>query len=79
MRVRLIAAGTRSPAWVNEGYADVRADASAGLRLELVEIPVPRRGADGEIARAVAGKARRMLAAIGGRTTSLHSRSAAVR
>lgn len=41
MRVRLIAAGTRLPGWVNEGYAEY-AKRLVGFRLELVEIP-PRR------------------------------------
>ena len=42
MRVRLIAAGTRLPGWVNEGYTEY-AKRLVGIRLELVEIP-PRRG-----------------------------------
>jgi len=41
MRVRLIAAGTRLPGWVNEGYSEY-AKRLTGIRLELVEIP-PRR------------------------------------
>jgi len=41
MRVRLIAAGTRLPGWVNEGYTEY-AKRLAGFRVELVEIP-PRR------------------------------------
>ena len=42
MRVRLIAAGTRLPDWVNEGYAGY-ARRLVGFRLELVEVPVPQR------------------------------------
>lgn len=38
MRVRLIAAGTRLPGWVNEGYTEY-AKRLVGIRLELVEIP----------------------------------------
>ena len=41
MRVRLIAAGTRLPGWVNEGYTEY-AKRLVGIQLELVEIP-PRR------------------------------------
>ena len=41
MRVRLIAAGTRLPGWVNEGYSEY-AKRLTGIRLELVEVP-PRR------------------------------------
>ncbi len=42
MRVRLIAAGTRLPDWVNEGYAEY-ARRLVGFRLELVEVPEPQR------------------------------------
>ena len=42
MRVRLIAAGTRLPDWVNEGYAGY-ARRLVGFRLELVEVSVPQR------------------------------------
>ena len=41
MRVRLIAAGTRLPGWVDEGYTEY-AKRLVGFRVELVEIP-PRR------------------------------------
>ena len=41
MRVRLIAAGTRLPDWVNAGYAEY-ARRLVGFRLELVEIPARR-------------------------------------
>ena len=42
MRVRLIAAGTRLPDWVNKGYAEY-AKRLVGFRLELVEVRVPER------------------------------------
>jgi 23S rRNA (pseudouridine1915-N3)-methyltransferase len=41
MRARLIAAGTRLPGWVNEGYAEY-ARRLVGFRLELLEIPARR-------------------------------------
>lgn len=66
MRARLIAAGTRLPGWANEGYAEY-AKRLVGLRLELVEVPIPRRGGNADIARAVATEGRRMLASIGPR------------
>jgi len=65
MRVRLIAAGTRLPDWVNRGYAEYAKRLGRGLRLELVEIPVSRRGAD--IARAIAAEGEAMRAAIAAR------------
>ncbi|MFZ2508962.1 MAG: 23S rRNA (pseudouridine(1915)-N(3))-methyltransferase RlmH [Steroidobacteraceae bacterium] len=66
MRARLIAAGTRLPDWLNEGFAGY-ARRFAGFRLELVEIPLSRRAGDRDIARALAGEGRRMQAAIGPR------------
>jgi 23S rRNA (pseudouridine1915-N3)-methyltransferase len=38
MRARLIAAGTRLPDWINQGYAEY-ARRLSGFRLDLVEIP----------------------------------------
>lgn len=65
MRARLIAAGTRLPDWINTGYADYARRFGRGLRLELVEIAIPRRGAD--IVRAVAAEGAAMQAAIADR------------
>ena len=52
MRIRLIAAGTRLPAWVDAGFEGYRRRFGRGLRFELVEIPLAR-------------EAERMRAAIG--------------
>ena len=41
MRVRLIAAGTRLPGWINEGVAEY-AKRLRALRFELIEIPAAR-------------------------------------
>lgn len=54
MRVRLIAAGTRLPDWINAGVADYAKRFAHGLKFELVEI-------------ALAKQAERMQAAIGDR------------
>lgn len=63
MRARLLAAGTRLPGWVNEGYAEYAGRLTGDLRLELKEIPVTtRHGPD--IARARAEEGKRMLAAL---------------
>ena len=42
MRIRLIAAGTRLPAWVDAGVADYARRFGRGLRFELVEIALAR-------------------------------------
>ena len=52
MRIRLIAAGTRLPGWVDAGVADYARRFGHGLKFELVEIPLAR-------------EAERMRAAIG--------------
>jgi 23S rRNA (pseudouridine1915-N3)-methyltransferase len=42
MRIRLIAAGTRLPGWVDAGVADYARRFAYGLKFELVEIPLAR-------------------------------------
>ena len=42
MRIRLIAAGTRLPGWVDAGVADYARRFGHGLKFELVEIPLAR-------------------------------------
>jgi 23S rRNA (pseudouridine1915-N3)-methyltransferase len=44
MRIRLIAAGTRLPDWVDTGVADYARRFGRGLKFELVEIPLAREG-----------------------------------
>jgi 23S rRNA (pseudouridine1915-N3)-methyltransferase len=52
MRIRLIAAGTRLPAWIDAGYAEYGRRFGRGMELELIEVPLAR-------------EAERMRAAIG--------------
>ena len=42
MRIRLIAAGTRLPDWINAGVAEYAKRFSQGLKFELVEIPLAK-------------------------------------
>ena len=42
MRIRLIAAGTRLPAWIAAGVAEYGKRFGRGLRFELVEVPLAR-------------------------------------
>lgn len=65
MRVRLIAAGSRLPSWIDEGVADYSKRLGRGIRFELIEIPVPKRGKPGDAPRAVATEGARMRAAVG--------------
>ena len=64
MRVRLVAAGTRLPAWIGAGFAEYQRRLPPETSLELIEIAVARGSAQGAAARAVANEGRRMLAAL---------------
>ena len=64
MRWRLIAAGTRLPAWVDEGCADYTARLGPEMRFELREITVTPRGRGTDAVRARDREGERMLAAI---------------
>ena len=66
MLMRLIAAGTRMPAWVDAGFADYAGRLRGDYRLELVEIPLGQRGR-GDATKAIAVEGSRMLAAAGER------------
>ena len=66
MLMRLVAAGTRMPAWVDAGVADYADRLRGDYRLELVEIALGRRGS-GDVARAIEAEGERMLAAAGPR------------
>jgi len=66
MLMRLVAAGTRMPAWVDAGVADYAGRLRGDYRLELFEIALGRRGS-GDAARAVETEGERMLAAAGPR------------
>ncbi len=47
MKCRLIAAGTRLPAWINTGFEEYRRRLRSPLTLELVEIPVTKAATEG--------------------------------
>lgn len=66
MRMRLLAAGTRMPAWVDAGFHDYAGRLRGDYRLELTEISLGER-AGGDVRRAVEAEGRRMLAAAGER------------
>ncbi|MFQ5642111.1 MAG: 23S rRNA (pseudouridine(1915)-N(3))-methyltransferase RlmH [Thiogranum sp.] len=64
MEINLIAAGTRMPSWVNEGYQAYACRLPHECRLKLVEIPLGRRGKSTPVERAVNEEGKRMLAAL---------------
>jgi len=64
MKCRLIAAGTRLPAWVNDGFREYQKRLRSPLVLELTEIAVATRRAGEDPQRAVRREGAAMLAAI---------------
>jgi 23S rRNA (pseudouridine1915-N3)-methyltransferase len=64
MKLRVLAAGTRLPDWVNEACADYAKRFGSQLKFELLEIPVSARGANADIARAIAREGEKMLGAV---------------
>ncbi|RLK51336.1 23S rRNA (pseudouridine-1915-N(3)-) methyltransferase [Alkalispirillum mobile] len=65
MRIRLISVGGRMPAWAADGYQEYAQRLGAGVSLELVEIPLGRRGKGADPRRALDEEGRRMLKALG--------------
>jgi 23S rRNA (pseudouridine1915-N3)-methyltransferase len=59
MRLTLLAAGTKLPAWMEQGYADYAARLPPELKLTLVEIPLGDH--KHEVARAMRDEGERML------------------
>lgn len=64
MRIRLIAVGTRMPAWVEQGVAEYQPRLPREWRFELVEIPVASRGKNADIARLKQAEGEKMLKAV---------------
>jgi 23S rRNA (pseudouridine1915-N3)-methyltransferase len=64
MKCRLIAAGTRLPDWVNQGFLEYQKRLRSPLMLELVEIPIPKRSAGEKPQRAIAREGEDMLATL---------------
>lgn len=64
MRCRVIAAGTRLPGWVNEGFREYQKRLRSPLVLDLVEIPLAARRAGENPQRSIAREGERMLAAL---------------
>lgn len=65
MRIRIIAVGTKMPAWVETGYAEYAKRMPRDCVVELVELPLAQRGKNTDIARAMEKEGEEMLAAIG--------------
>jgi 23S rRNA (pseudouridine1915-N3)-methyltransferase len=64
MRVRVIAVGTRMPAWVRSACQDYLARLGAHLTVSVLEIEPGARTAGGPTGKALATEARRLLGAL---------------
>jgi len=64
MRMRVIAVGTRMPAWVRSACDDYLTRLGPELRVSLVEIEAAARTQTSAPARAIAAEAQRLLAAL---------------
>ncbi|MDP9065158.1 MAG: 23S rRNA (pseudouridine(1915)-N(3))-methyltransferase RlmH [Pseudomonadota bacterium] len=64
MKCRLIAAGTRMPTWVDDGFREYQKRLRSPLTLDLLEIPTAKRRAGESPRRAVTREGADMLAAI---------------
>ena len=64
MRFKIIAVGTRMPAWVIEGWKDYANRLPRDFQVELVELPLGPRGKNQSVERAIAKESEQMLAAI---------------
>jgi len=61
VRVRVVAAGTRLPAWIGAGFTDYARRMPPESPLELAEIAVERRSGRGDATRAMRAEGERML------------------
>jgi 23S rRNA (pseudouridine1915-N3)-methyltransferase len=64
MLLRVIAAGTRMPEWVNQGFDDYAGRLTQEYRLELKEIALGQRSGNSSNQQAMTKEGERMLAAI---------------
>jgi 23S rRNA (pseudouridine1915-N3)-methyltransferase len=64
MRILVIAAGNRQPAWVNDGYADYARRLRGSCTLDLTEVPLGRRSKSASSKKAQKEESGRMLRAI---------------
>lgn len=64
MRFKIIAVGTKMPAWVEEGYREYAKRLPRDFSLEVLELPLGPRGKSSSVAKAIAKEGEQMMAAI---------------
>ncbi|HEX7380640.1 MAG TPA: 23S rRNA (pseudouridine(1915)-N(3))-methyltransferase RlmH [Nevskiaceae bacterium] len=77
MHLRVVAVGTRQPAWIQAGTVDYLRRLPKEWKAELVEVPAAARGAHADVPRCRAAEAERILrAARGARLIALDEHGA---
>lgn len=64
MLIRLLAIGTKMPAWVTDGFQEYAKRFTSGCTLELCEIPAEKRTKNTDIPRLIEREGEKLLAAI---------------
>lgn len=64
MQIHLLAAGTRLPSWINQGFEEYAGRLPPECKLTLKEIPLGASRRSGDSAKAISEEGARMLAAI---------------
>jgi 23S rRNA (pseudouridine1915-N3)-methyltransferase len=62
MLIQLLAIGDRAPEWVTEGFNSYAKRLRGKIKLQLVELPAPRRGHNADITRLVYQEGQRLMA-----------------
>jgi len=64
MRIRVAAIGQRMPGWVTEAWNEYTRRLPASLKVDLHEIPLPRRGKNTDVSRSVRDEGSALLSAV---------------
>ncbi|MFE8072734.1 23S rRNA (pseudouridine(1915)-N(3))-methyltransferase RlmH [Marinobacteraceae bacterium S3BR75-40.1] len=64
MRIRMISVGQRMPGWVDEGVREYVRRFPPEMPLEIVDIPLAKRGKNADLKRAITREGEQMLAAV---------------
>ena len=64
MKIKLLAVGTKMPAWVTQGYDEYARRMPSDMQLQLQELNLGFRGKGADLKRAIAKEGEQMLAAI---------------
>jgi 23S rRNA (pseudouridine1915-N3)-methyltransferase len=64
MKIHLISVGNKMPDWVTQAYQIYQKRLTGSVQLELIEIPLNKRGKNADIKRLIEKESQQMLAAI---------------